>query len=61
MSGSQELVSAKYIQDEVILEEARRGDRRSRENCNASAEGFMVWGFFAVAMCAIVMITRSTM
>lgn len=61
MSGRQELVSAKYIQDEVILEETRREGARSRDDCNQQAESFMIWGFFAVAMCAIVMIARSAM
>lgn len=59
MSGSQELVSAKYIPDEVVEAEARC--QRSRESCNVAAESFMIWGFFAVAMCAIVLFTRAMM
>lgn len=58
MSGRQELVSTKYIPDEIVEAEARL--EQAREGSNSS-DSFVLWGFFAVAMTAIVMFTRSMM
>ena len=60
MSTNQPLASAKYLQDEVIEGEIRGQKRmRTRAECNRSAEGLMLWGFVAVAMCAMGLITKT--